>query len=239
MVKISESLEASLPACFDVSTYSAIRALVESRSNTSADAFRVFRGGWLGVGHRFLACACDGDDFTSSVVAEGTAPPWPARFHQDRALFAFFVNGLSSLECFCYAAYGIGALVEPPLFKVGPNDLAGINPKKTKDQFAGSSMSGAPITSSLDQLLQDREYDKWRQNRNVLAHRIQPGRIIQMSVGESFDGTTKMLPTPPDSLDLSLSIDLDKNTTTILLNWLAKQLNGLMDALRDVCENRL
>jgi len=82
---------------------------------------------------RFWASA-DHDEAFQRVVVSGSQ-----RQAEERELFNFFVNGLASIECACYALYTAASTFDNDAFPVGPKDLQKISPKAVAALFARRS----------------------------------------------------------------------------------------------------
>jgi hypothetical protein len=117
---------------------------------------------------------------------------WPhnleRRFEEDQLLYEFFSNAYSLIDSFCFGAYFIGSQLSPPHFDPNPS-LRSINPWKTLRCFEEFDMNSA-FTKALKATLASSEYDKIG-IRNVLLHRITPGRTVSLTTGP--------IPTPPNS----------------------------------------
>jgi hypothetical protein len=109
---------------------------------------------------------------------------------ENQALFDFFANALAALESFCFASYYVAAVIDSTRFSVNKNPRE-ISPKAVSACFkALDSTHGFTTASSA--CLSSRNFDLLRAMRNMLLHRLQPGRTIQL-------GTSA-----PDEIDLDL-----------------------------------
>jgi hypothetical protein len=100
------------------------------------------------------------------------------RLEEDILLYGFFMNALSVIDSFCFGAYFVGTQLSSKDFNPNPN-LRSIDPKHTGDYFSKFSPTSA-FTTTLSNLLQSPEYEKL-DIRNVLAHRIIPGRTLSLT----------------------------------------------------------
>lgn len=220
-----------MPPGFPSEDYEATNERVSSHRSERRTEVGEFVGGWLGVAYRFLACTEYDAAFRSSVRRPGgDAPPHPERYQQEKWLFGFFANGLSTLESLCYALFAVGAVVRPQDFPfVGPDDWRRVTPSSTRKQFA-SVFPQDSLTNALEALLSSRELDEWREVRNILVHRSAPGRTIALTMGSG----------PQQRAALWVQgITLDERTTTSRREWLLGELAGLMRAARGFAEVHL
>ena len=162
-----------MPDDFPSNSYEAIHTLVTARKDTYPDAWREYAGAWNAVAYRFLSCARHDEAFTDTVRRFGTSPPPPQGFTQEDELFGFFVTGLAAIESLCYGLYFVGAMTDGTNFPAV--DLRGIEPAKTVAQFSGA-FPNENITTALVQLKDDKDFKDWKEIRNILGHRVSPGR---------------------------------------------------------------
>jgi hypothetical protein len=108
------------------------------------------------------------------------------RREQNQILFDFFSNTLASIESFWCGSYFVGAAVDPAFFRFGTLDrgtfkhLKRICPKETLKSYETFAPTSA-FTKQLRGCLDSDEYSLIDALRNLLVHRIVPGRSIQLS----------------------------------------------------------
>jgi hypothetical protein len=165
-----------VPSDFPIGLLESVHANVSDpdphRPQTSSE-WREWAGACNAVLYRFMACAEHSDALVASLRAS-TSPELPERYRQEKLLFSFFAEGLSSLESLYYGSYSIGALVDP--IGLDPNRNAKqITPRLVTERFE-DVFATDPFTSKLRQVLDSSDHDRWRATRNVLTHRAAPGR---------------------------------------------------------------
>lgn len=203
------------PLDFAAAPYEAIHRRVSTKKDSRPDPWTHCAGAWNAVGYRFISCAQHDEAFTASVSAHGNSPAQPHRFNQEKELFGFFVTGLAALESFCYGAYAFAAMARPQDFDLA--QLWMIDPKRTEAQFSIAFPTEA-LTNALTALIADPDFQRWKDIRNVLAHRVAPGR-------QFFAGG------PQDSLALwQNGIAINATTTSSRRSWLGGTLRGLLEA---------
>ena len=212
------------PLDFAVAPYEAIHGRVSSKKDSHPDPWTHCAGAWNAVAYRFISCAEHDEAFTASVGAHGNSPPQPQRYMQEKDLFGFFVTGFASLDSFCYGAYAFAAMVRPLDFNLADPRL--INRERTEDKFSTSFPTEA-LTRALAALKEDPDFKKWKDIRNILAHRTVPGR--RFSRGGSEDGTALW----------HNGITIDQTTTSSRRQWLAGTLRDLLEAADAFTANHL
>lgn len=166
---------------FDVPSDFPIRLLEDAHATISDPddarrekrAWREWAGACNGVLYRFMACGEHSDHLVTSLT-NSASPPLPERYEQEKLLFNFFAEGLSSLECLYYGVYFVGALVDP--VGIDPErDPRDVVPRFVTERFE-KVFPTELVTPRLRQVLDSPEQAEWRGVRNVLTHRTAPGR---------------------------------------------------------------
>lgn len=220
MSKISTFLDLSMPLDFPSDTYNEVGLRIGNLDRLDGDPRREFVGAWLAVAYRSIACVEYSSDFTELMQLSGGNPSFQEQYLQEKYLFNFFINGLSVLESTCYSLFAMGALIKPSGFPfTTPEEKRKVFPKNTKKRYC-ENFAGENITNLIAELVSSTEYIDWQDTRNILAHRVVPGRIISAS-------TTNM--NNPDVW--RNGITLDTNTTTSRLFWLTNQLTSLITSI--------
>ena len=206
------TIEIAMPDDFPIESFEAIHARVVSSAARHEKATKEYYGAENGIAYRFRACCEYSEDYSSIGN-----PNFEGLHFQEKALFGFFVSGLSVIESFCYGAFMVGALIDQLAFPIADDKaLRGINPGSTAKAYQNSKVAGEPLAKLLAGLVDDDEYKKWVNVRNVLAHRLTPGRIVGMA---------------PSIWQAGHDIELTATATSDRRAWLAKHLTSLMDAL--------
>jgi hypothetical protein len=172
-----------VPQDFPKDPYESVIDQLQPHKGKNERAFEEFIAGWAAIAHRFLDCASHDEAFTYSVKHHGSTPEPPERHLQERALFGFFVTGLSALESASYALWMAGAMDKPAEFPIGTSAaLQGITPGSTRDKYK-SAYPGTSVTAKLEDLMASSQWQEWKELRNILTHRSAPGRHISLIVG--------------------------------------------------------
>jgi hypothetical protein len=227
MIRSTMNLE--IPDDFPVELYDEVYNKVQAKAG-SWESMPDFRNqyvpAWTALAYRFRACAEYDEEFTNSIQQNGIAPPQPERYNQERALFGFFVNGLSTIETFSYGLYTIAYIIKPQTFLIHTDDqLRAIKLHKTYQDFNNEFLD-EPITISLRTLTESGEYREWQEFRNVLAHRGQPGRSISITIGSEQNVSLWKLK----------DLILNHSTTAQKRKWLSDTIHDLLINTKAFCE---
>ena len=136
------------------------------------------------VSLRLIALDALAEKFPQACVGANT--DLGKRQEQNQILFDFFSNALASFESFCCGSYFVGAALDPVLFHFGTpvsgtlTKLKGIYPKSTLESYKAFAPTSA-FTNQLRDCLDSDEYRLIDAMRNLLVHRVVPGRSIRGS----------------------------------------------------------
>jgi hypothetical protein len=171
----SERFGFDVPDDFPLERLEAVHATISDpdEERRKLPGWAEWAGACNGVLYRFMACAEHSDTLINSLQ-RSTSPPIPERYEQEKLLYSFFSEGLSSLECLYYGAYFAGSLVAAS--QLDPTkDARDITPVFVTRKFE-AAFPGERVTATLRRVLDDAEYRAWKDFRNVLTHRAAPGR---------------------------------------------------------------
>ena len=95
-----------VPGDFPIALLEEVHATLSDPDDARREtpAWREWAGACNGVLYRFMAWAEHCDRLVASLT-KSTSPPLPERYEQEKLLFNFFAEGLSSLECLYYGVY--------------------------------------------------------------------------------------------------------------------------------------
>jgi len=214
------------PPDFPAETYHKVSYLLDTWPHPECESWEQARGGWHGVGYRFLAVASFDEAWRASLAEGGTAPTPKVRLWQETSLFGFFVAATAVIDCLSYAAFGAGALVQPEAFREmsTPETRQRIRTKDVPKRLR-AAFPQASLADSLEVALISDEYVQLDRTRNVLAHRLLPSRR------HFVDPVTKRL-TRPSEWDLDLrgteTVEMTPDFTATPRGWLAQTLSTVM-----------
>lgn len=231
-----------MPKDFATAPYTAVHSRAGPLIDAQPHAWPLYAGAWNAVSYRFHACADHDEVFTASVERAGGSPPSSERYVQERELFNFFVNGLATMESLCFGLFAIGFMLALPDFPIAtPKDLQRITPESTAKAYA-SAFPGEKITDALGQLTGDQSFIKWKEVRNVLAHRSAPrrahSRTIAVSIPSGDAPATVNTPSDPPPTWLN-GVLIDVNTTSARRAWLADVTHKILEAAATFVAARL
>lgn len=222
---ILKSVGIEMPADFPVARYDEVYYLVDRKRQTSPpETWGQYRDAWKALSFHFLSCASHDEAYTASVNKHGDGPPHPERYVQEHHLFGFFYTGLAALEAFHYGLFAMGALVKPLEFPmVTPGNRRAVIPEKTFETFS-TFFPAEPLPLKLGALKDDQEWKNWNDTRNVLSHRMIPGRAYLLSTAESGPGGARWL------IENGIEIAIDGRTTASRREWLSQQLSQILES---------
>lgn len=209
-----------MPAGFNAIAYEDVHRRIISLKESHFDVWSELAASWNAVAYRFYACAEYNEAFIASVQQTFSPPPL-ARYAQERDLYGFFVNGLSTIESFCYALWAIASTLKPAVFLFNmPEHRRSISPETTADKFSShNGYKEEPLAQTLQNLRTASEFVEWKEIRNILAHRSAPSRTF--NEGGSNSGTASWFK----------GLAFDQNTTALRYEWLVTKLSDLLETL--------
>ena len=149
--------------------------------------------GFKGVAYRFRATTEYQSEFETLFYAPGgVAPPSDDYYRQERALFGFFVSGLSCIESFAFALHAIGSFYRPSTFRLTEESLRKVSPN-TVAKALEDSYPCALVTIVINRLVEDATFQTWKEIRNVLSHRAVPPRDITFSLKSGMQSTWNLM----------------------------------------------
>ena len=230
------SIGFSVPSDFPSESYEKIHRLLVKYKDINPIQWQSFGLGWNGLAYRYRAMAEYDEQYTSSIKSFGNSPPSEERYKQGKALFGFFVSAVSTIECFFYSTYWVGAILKPRKFpsnskalKLYPINIA----KKFEADFPEDSLSKQMI-----RCVHEPTYAEMKDVRDALSHRGMLPRHFYR--GGERNGMATM-PTNPKDLSNQWQYDLsiDERTTATRRQWLSGELKGLTSAANNFCERKL
>lgn len=185
------------PARLPLAEYDAVNERVSLRASGNKDVWHGFASAWNGVAYRLRAAQEHAEGFRASISAS-SAPEPNERYRQDHDLFGFVVSALSTLECFFFASYCIGSLLDTTLFPLSQAKDLKFYPKDVAEQF-GKAFPNELLSSKMKDCLSSDEFKQLSDLRNVLAHRGTPPRKHFFGTGN----TDKPSAIPGNLVDLA------------------------------------
>jgi hypothetical protein len=175
-----------------------------------------FFGGWNALILRFRAT----DEFRAAAIGslgQGGAPPNDVRYEQERDVFGFYANVLSTVESCSYAIYHLARVAGVSGFDRKPREVT----VWATATAVATSLPGSPLDVALHGLISSSAWDDLREVRNILLHRESPARTIYMGT----DGAT----VPPAEWT-ALGLALDATLVEVPRAWLGTTTQQLVEA---------
>lgn len=213
------SVGIEMPPDFPTTIYNDFTKRAAILVPTTQPMFKHHAGANNAVAYRFRSCA-EADEAYSAALASGDGSE--ERYRQVGAFFSFFTASLATIESLCYSLYALGQAKGAPGFDLidGKRDWK-VDPGTTQAAFA-RAFAGSSIAAELAVLASSVEFKALRDIRNVLAHRVEPPRIIELHAGS---------PLPPPAPWFLINGDTVRHepaTTAARRAWLAKELHTLI-----------
>lgn len=225
-----------MPPGFPAGEYDKVRLCLAKYKDTHPAQWGAFSLGWNGLAYWYRAMAEYDEEFTISIKDSGNSPPSEERYKQGKALFGFFVNAVSIIECFFYSTYCMASILKPCEFPAQSSTrrfYAGDVAEKFKTNFSGDA-----LTKHMTQCANEHTYTEMRDIRDVLSHRGMLPRSFY--AGGERDGMATIPTNPKDPSDQwQYNLSIDAKTTASRRQWLCDTLKGLVAAVDDFCNRRL
>lgn len=225
-----------MPPEFPTETHNKVHACLVKYGNTHPAQRKSFSLGWNGLAYRYKALVDYDEEFTTSVKTSN-APPPEERYRQSKALLGFFVNALSTIECFFFSAYCMASILEPSEFPISRSKDLRFCPKQVAPKF-NTNFPDDYISIKMRECLDEHDYKEIKDIRDVLTHRGMLPRAFD--IGGDHNGMVTMpanIKEPSDQWQFDLSVD--EQTTASRRKWLCDALKELIIAADDFCNRRL
>jgi hypothetical protein len=170
------------------------------------------------------------------------------RQEQNQILFDFFSNALASIESFCCGSYFVGSVLCRGYFGNGMpvnhvfTQLRRISPETTLqsyEKFVATSL----FTKQLRDCWDSDERKLMEKMRNLLVHRIVPGRIIPagdtphaIDLEQWFEGDMTRVYGGSDLPESKLKFELEDSCLAKKRDWIDKSIAGLAEQLTELAK---
>ena len=171
---MSTHLRMKMPSDFPTEKYDNISIQANKLYSVHPDEVRELIRAWKGVAHRLLTLSDYDEEYTKLMQNAGGNLSTEDQYRQDKYLYCFFVNGLSTVETLIYALFALGAMALPSEFSI--RNERNITPSTTKQKYE-NFFSGVQIQNMLNNLLSSGEYEELKNVRNYIAHRKAASRV--------------------------------------------------------------
>lgn len=225
-----------MPPEFPAEAYDEVHSRLVKYKETHPIQWESFGLGWNGLAYRYRALAEYDEEFTASIMVS-TSPAPEERYRQGKALFGFFVNAVSVIDCFFYSANCIASILKPNIFPLSKSEDLIIYPEKVKQRFA-AEFSNDPLSNAMSLCVGNCLYKKMKPIRDVLTHRGAPPR--KFYAGGDRDGLATMpnnVKAPVNQWQFDFAVDT--GTTASRREWLSRILKDLIEAANEFCNREL
>jgi hypothetical protein len=160
--------------------------VAKAAADTKKDQWHSFAAAWNAVDFRTRAAEAYSAEFTEALKGIG-------RYRQDHAIFGFAVSSASAIECFYYAAYSVGNLVNASQFAMAVAKDLKFYPSTVAQKYL-AAFPGDVLSNTMDAVLKSTEFMRLSDLRNVLSHRGTPPRMHYASVGAMTSNRADAIP---------------------------------------------
>lgn len=236
--KVLPSVGFKIPPDFPSDLYNKVNSCLAKYNDKHSVEVRSFGLGWKGVVYRYRALSEYDDQFTASIIKYSNSPSFEERYIQGKALFGFFVNVVSIIECFFFSTYCIASILEPGVFSIlEAEKLRLISPSYVHTKFQTCFPKDC-ISIMMGKCIKDPTYIKIGEVRDVLTHRGMPPRSFYR--GGERNGMATMPDNIKDPVDQwQFDLPVDAETTASRRLWLSDTLKVLIAATDHFCSQRL
>jgi hypothetical protein len=178
-------------------------------------AWRSFASGLNGIAFRFAAADEAHDRFVKAIGAVDAFRGDPfARYTQEESLASFFYNARSSLECFYFSMYCLGACLAAGQFPAStPKDLRSANIDTITKRFE-TAHPADPLTLMMMKVKASAELEAITEHRDALTHRgTMPRTQYYRATGPSAEVAVGF----PERVTIPI------NPKDVPANWLVEQ----------------
>jgi hypothetical protein len=225
-----------MPAWFNSAAHESIHNQLVLQKPKHEAEWMSFGIAWKAVAYRAKAAFTYHEQFTASI-RKSKAPLPEERYTQEHALFAFFSSVLSSIECYFYANYCIGAIASPSAFPAStPKDLR-VYPANVAALFA-ATFPGDALATHMQSVILHGTFAELSDIRNVLSHRGAPPRHHYQG---GVNHGKAMMPSNPKApaAQWTYTFELTDKTTEDRWVWATTSLAALLSATDTFCRGRL
>lgn len=192
---------------------------------STVPGFQGYAGGWNALIVRFRAADEDCSSAARLLARYQGGLTAEERYEQERLMFGVFTNAQSTIECCCFGIYHIGCMANVGAFARGERDVI---PETAATDFA-AAYPRSNLATELDGLRGDPNWDRIKDIRRILFHRMQPGITIH--------ARTLGAPPPPPGEWTDRGVVLEPALVNDPRQWLAAKVSGLVGATLDFVQS--
>ena len=204
-------------------------------------ASQSYGSGFNGLAFRSAAADEAHRRFVIMISREDAFHPGGPRFEQEEALFAFFFNACSALECFYSSIYALGTSGSAPWRSFAQRRLGnwrtwGIGTTVEQAFVSAYGADGEFFTAQITAVKESAELASLKQHRNTLTHRGAPRRTHDLGsfgpgatvhIGAARSATIASNPDDVPNAWVS-NLVLGPGMTSPAREWLGDTINSLM-----------
>lgn len=234
--RITTNLGIVMPFDFPIKPYNEVHQYLIKYHISKKVECTLLRIAWNGLGYRYRAMASHDEQFTTSVNKSNSPPP-EERYIQENALFGFFINAVSGMECLFFSIYCMASLLDTNSFPVMESKELKFYPHNVKELFI-KNYPNEGLSGLMKSFLDNIKWKELNDFRTVLFHRGIPPRSFYK--GGERDGTATMPINPKESSHMwQYDFPIDEMTTSLYRHWLSTELINLLNCVEGFCKSKL
>ena len=198
----------------------------------------MFNSGWIGLAYRYSAMVEYDEQYKYSINSKSRNSPLSEfseiTYKQEKAIFGFFVNAVSVVDCYFWSIYFIGTIIKPTEFPWDTETLKHLYPTKVAKKFC-EEFSEQTLTKQMNKFVNKTGYTEMKDMRDVLSHR---GTItIRLNIGGERDGMETMPTKPKDGIyNWQFDYPIDEKTTTKHRKLISTEFESLTSETMNFCK---
>lgn len=195
--------------------------------------WKSFGGSWNAMFWRFRAMY-DSSNYSIESILKSTAPNFEDRYLQERHLFEFYSNALSTIEISFYCIYCLASIKDESNFKFdSEKTLSNIRPDTVLSLFSKHYPS-ISLTQLLISVCKDQNYKDLKKFRDFFSHRGTLNRAHYFTIG---DGSSLITAIPSNPKEIStnwlFNIHLNESLIKAKCDWTVKTINLLIGEIEE------
>lgn len=206
---------------FPSALYKDIYKVITKQKERNEIGWSEYSIAWNALSYRYLSLIKYYKSYSVLIKKYGNSPKPEIRAKQEQVIFNFFVTGFSLLDVSAYSTYAICSLIKPSNFPYSNNIRPNITLPMVIDKLK-AYFKEEKVSNYFKRLVESQEYKEWRDIRNILMHRGQPGRRYYLG------GTKDKL------VEWINGINLNEDTLTGKLTWVNIALTEFMYCLKEL-----
>jgi len=231
---VSRALNMALPVEYPTVIFDDLLQRVANTGAMEAER-KTLISSWQAVAVRYRA-AVEADGQARESIARSSNPSGEDRYLQEKAIFDFFVNIASCIDCLFYFMHIIGSVLKPSAFPTQTEkELQQIHPSAVAERFQKHFPAEA-VTKLIVEFANSDEYRQSRELKDAMFHRLVPSKTVWITFSTPQNGTTPKPPSIPSNPKSPADqwvhdLDVDDRLTGRVADWVRKEVPKIIALL--------